>query len=283
MWGHQHQGPPIAARRSHNPFDSTLVVLPVRRGVLLIVLALLAPTAQAGEESDPEVDDARDLRDASLDLLAAWFSADPGGVRFTIKVAALQGDVADHLYFMSFTLHGEQYLATAGYDGDGELRGHVGNPPTTRDIRGIETFEENVADLEARLGKPGYVTGVIPWNALDGLEPGVVLVDIAAGTSLYHRDRGVWEGGIDTRGTDRTYTTERVLLKPGLAKWLAVGGVGLVALAGAGGTAFVIAKRRAAGSGPPPVTVPVQGPPPAARPQTPREPAKPAFNLRPPG
>lgn len=243
------------------------------------MVLLLAPTAHAGDEDDPEVDDARDLRDASLDLLSAWFSPDPDGVRFTIKVAELdEDDAADHLYFIAFTMHGAKYLAGIGYDGDGDLHGHAGDATSLRNARGIETFDDNLDDLDAQGGAPGYLSAVIPWGALDGLEPDVVLVDIAAGTSLFHRERGAWEPSVDARGTDRTYAAKRVLVRPGWAPWLAVGAVAVV-LAGAGGAvAFLVAKKKRAA--PAPVRVPVQAaaPPPSA----PREPPKPRFSLRPP-
>ena len=251
----------------------------MRRGLALaLTVLLLAPMARAGDEADPEVDDARDLRDASLDLLSAWFTADPAGVRFTIKLAGLGDDLADHLYFITFTMHGARYVAAVGYDGDGGLHGHAGESRVLRTARGIETFPHNLADVEVDRGVPGYVTAVIPWGALDGLEPDVVLVDIAAGTSLYHRDRGAWEPSVDARGTDRTYATKRVLLTPGAGAWLAAGAVGVV-LAGAGGaTWYVLARGRRPSDAPAPVRVPVQGPPPPE----PREPVKPRFTLRPP-
>lgn len=255
----------------------------VRRGlqrgiVLTALLALLAPGAVAGDEDDPEVDDARDFRDASLDLLAAWFSPDPSGVRLTIKVAELDEDLEDHVYFASFTLHGERHLAAVGFDGDGGLHGHVGPPPSSPTVRGIETFDDNLADLRVRTGAPGYVSAVIPYDEIDGLEPGAVLVDIVGGTSLYHRDRGIWESNVDVRGTDRTYTVQRVLLDPVATRWI-VGGSAVLALAGLGVVGLVVVKRRRP-SAPPSAPVPVQAPPPP--PPPPREPPKPRFSLRPP-
>lgn len=254
----------------------------MRRGLgIVLTVLLLAPAAEAGDESDPEVDDARDLRDPSLDLLSAWFSADPKGVRFTIKLAGLEDDLADHLYFMSFTLHGARYLAVVGYDDQGDVHGHVGDPPRgARSQGGIETLEDNLLSPEIREGTPGYVTAVIPWNGIDGLEPNVVLLDIAAGTSMYDRARDTLEGSVDTRGTDRTYTTQRVLLPPGAGPWVAVGAAAVV-LAGAGGAvAYLVARKRRSPSVPAPIAVSVQGPAPPRPP--PQEPVKPKFSLRPP-
>ena len=252
--------------------------LGLQRGILVgLLLALLSPGALAGDEDDPEVDDARDFRDPSLDLLAAWFSPDPGGVRLTIKVAELDDELADHVYFASFTLHGERHIAAVGFDEDEDLHGHVGAPPTSPLIRGIETFDDNLVDLGFRTGSPGYVTAIIPYGEIDGLEPGAVLVDIVGGTSLYHRERGVWEANVDVRGTDRTYTVQRVLLTPEATKWIAGGGLAL-ALAGLGVVGLVVVKRRRAAA-PAPVSVPIQAPPP---PPPPREPVKPRFSLRPP-
>ena len=243
------------------------------------MVLLLAPTALAGDEADPEVDDARDLREPGLDLLSAWFGADPDGVRFTIKVAGLdESEAADHLYFITFTMHGAQYVAAIGYDDEGRLRGHAGDVASLRRARGIETLPVNLDALEARPGAPAYLTAVIPWGGLDGLEPRTVLVDIAAGTSLYHRERGAWDRSVDARGTDRTYATTRVLVPPGWGPWLAAGGAGLVLAAGGGVAAYVMLRAKAA---PPPVRVPVQAPVPSAW-RPPRDPPKPRFELRPP-
>jgi hypothetical protein len=204
--------------------------LPLLAAALLLLVA--APTAFAGTEDDPDVVDPADKQDPAADLRSAWLEHDARGIRFTVKVTSAGAQLRDHLYFVAFRARGESVFAAAGFTGAGDLRGYLGSPTDASWGRGgFETVANGgLLDVGFLPGTPAYVTAVVPWGSVEGLEPGVTVVDIRAGTTLYHRaafaqwQGGYWEGGHDSARSDRVLVIEAASVSPVDAwPWMATG------------------------------------------------------------
>jgi hypothetical protein len=176
------------------------VTRPRVRALVLALLAL-APLASAGTEDEPEIVDPSDQEWTPTDLLAAWFTAEEGGVRFHVKT--MDGSMPErypgHVYWVSFRVDATPVDAAVGFGDDGRMRGHLGAFPW--EARAPRSFDKaangGVVDLKAERGRPSTWSGVIPWGAVPGLEPGAMLVDLTAGTSYHDETRGEWRVGLD--------------------------------------------------------------------------------------
>lgn len=182
----------------------------MRRVFALLLAALLAPLASAGTERDPDVPGVPDRDDKTLDFLAAWFESAPDGLVFTVKIASAEKIPVNKLYGVSFTLEGARISAAVVMDEKGQARNHLGAP--NWDSYGVDPpaqLDGPLEDVRFTTGTPAYATARIPWDALAGLGPEKVLVDLAAGTGRYGA------GGyadVDGRETSNTYVIEKTYL-----------------------------------------------------------------------
>lgn len=210
-----------------------------------LVLALLlaaAPVAQAGTESDPDVPGVPDHDDPSLDFLAAWFEPHPDGVKFTVKVASAPRTVRDQFYGVSFQFQGARITAMVALDGDGRTHSDL-RAPGTFSRSGPQGLSGTLEDVHFKPGTPAYASAVIPYEALAGLAPGKVLVDLYGGTGTWSAAGG-WND-VDGRLTSNAFVVKEAPLAARLAgsAGLAIAG-GVFGAAVAGGVALVVMRRR---------------------------------------
>lgn len=217
------------------------------KGLALLALAmLLSPSALAGTEQDPEIDDGRDAVTPSGNLLSAWFTAEAEGLRFTIKIESVRSPQRDMFYLVAFTHDGTRTIAGVGWDDDTRFRSYVGGPEAGRGGFGLETFANGVMEGDFRLGTPAYFTGVIPYGSVDGLEPGATLTSLHAGVTRLDRSQRTWVD-VDPRSTTRTFTIEREpSMLPALSADVAAAAwtVGGAVVGGALGAAAAFGARR---------------------------------------
>lgn len=219
--------------------------------VLSILVLLGLPFAQAGTEADPEVDDLPDQDTKSLDLLAAWLENTWSGVRFTVKVAELKGIPAEKAYYVGFDVDGARHVGYIEFDKEGKAHTIFAKPGFAKQFPNRESYPDTLRDVDVEIGAPGYVTAIIPWGAVTGLEPGAAVADIYAGT-----DNPLASGDFtDIRFTERTFVLERAF--PWVGALATAGGVLVVA---ALATALVVARRRRAS---PPAPPPARAMPPS--------------------
>lgn len=244
------------------------------RAALLAATLLALPLAAAGSESEPDVPGLEDLEDPQLDFLGAWLEPDADGVRFTIKVAALDDATADHYYALAFTYAGDRYVAVVAVDRDGDARTDLRPPNFNRQgVRGPEALAGGLRDVDVRRGEPAYVSATIPYSALPDLRPGKVIIDLGAYAGFYDRSRRAWE---DVDGRD---TTNAYVVQQGGAAGFAqrnvgavVGGAILATGALAAAVALVVAARRRKPRAAAPREVAPAPPPPPREAPPPEEP-----------
>lgn len=244
------------------------------RGGLLAALLLLAPLALAGTPEEPEVADPPDQRDSSLDLLAAWLEAEEDGLRLHVRTVdgSRPAEYPDRLYWVQFRVGGADAFAAVGYGLDGVLRGHLGPSDGPAWARG--GFERvangGVVSLRADLGRPSTFSGVVPWGAVPGLQPGAEVTRIGAGTTLYDRTSGEWLGGVDSARGTGTFVADVPLPPPPLfpilvPRWVLHAVVAGCTLAGAAGGLALGAALRPREEAPAARAVPVRAAPPPGR------------------
>ena len=210
----------------------------MRWAASLVIVALLAPLASAGTEQDPDVPGLPDHSDKTLDFLAAWFESAPDGVVFTVKVSSAEKIPVNKGYIVVFELQGARVVAGVILDDKGQRRSYLG--PTNWNSNGVgapATFEGPLEDVAFRPGTPAYATARIPWDALPGLGPDKVLVDLYGGTVRY--SSGGWSD-VDGRETPNTYIVEKTYLPLAVQRnpaWF-VGGFVLLGVAVAGSIAW---------------------------------------------
>ena len=234
-----------------------------RRPLAALLLALLAaPTALAGTEDQPEITDPRDQEWTPTDLLAAWFVAEKGGLRFHIQT--MDGSMPErypgHVYWVSFTVAGRPVDAAVGFGHDGLMRGHLGTLPwdERRPVSYEKAANGGVVDLRSERGRPSTWSGVIPWGAVEGLEPGATLTDLRAGTSYFDLARGEWRVGLDVASTPRPFVAHPprpllpILVPPWVIPSIVVGLTVLGAAGGLGVLRLLPARREPAAPAPPP-------------------------------
>lgn len=221
----------------------TLAPLVRHTALFLAIFAMLAPAAVAGTELAPDVDDSPDQNDPRLDLLSAWLENEPGGVRFTVKVATIEPNVTDIFYHIGFDMAGASRLAAVQVDGEGRLLSYLGPQGPGSNGEPPEGIANGALDRPSiRPGSPGYATAIIPF------EPGARLDNLSAGVSQYQRTRARW-ADVDFRDTEHAFVVERTVVPSvigtralPIAATLLVFGIGL-----AGGAWF--GMRRAAQRG----------------------------------
>lgn len=203
----------------------------MRSSPVFVLLLILAPLASAGSESDPDVPGIPDHADKTLDFLAAWFESAPDGVVFTIKVASAEKIPVNKGYIVGFELHGAYVIAGVILDDEGRTHSYLG--PSNWNANRVgppSSLAQPLEDVAFETGTPAYATAKIPWDALPGLGPGKVLVDLYGGTVRY--TAGGWSD-VDQRSTSNTYVVEKthvplvVQRNPG---WV-VGGFALLGVA----------------------------------------------------
>lgn len=186
----------------------------MRRLLPWLLLALLAlPSASAGGPADPQIRDPEDRADWSpTDLLAAWFDAEKNGLRFSIQTldGSMPEEFPDHAYWVSFRVEGRTVEAMVGFGDDGVMRGHLG---ALREVlssrRGFDAVANGqVVGLESERGRPSTWSGLIPWGAVEGLEPDAVLTDLAAGTTFYDREAARWRGNLDVARASESFVAK---------------------------------------------------------------------------
>ena len=199
----------------------------------LLALILLSPAALAGTEEDPDVPGIPDHSDKSLDFLAAWFESAPDGVVFTVKVASAEKIPVNKGYVVAFDLQGVHVVAGVILDDKGKTHSYLG--PSNWNRQGVgapATVEGPLQDVSFKPGTPAYASALIPWEALPGLGPDKVLVNLYGGSVIW-TGRG-WDDA-DQRGTSNTYIVEKTYLPLALQRnpgWV-VGGFVVLGLAGA--------------------------------------------------
>lgn len=211
-----------------------------RSPLLFLVLGFALGHAAAGTEIAPEVDDSPDQEDPRLDLLAAWFESEPSGVRFTVKIGAIDDNATDMIYFVSYDSGGARKLAGVGLDANGTRLAYLGPEGPGSNGEPPEAIANGALDRPTtRPGSPGYATAIIP------LEPGARLENVSAGLSQYQRTRALW-ADVDFRGTDNTFTLERTIVPSAIgANAITIAIVaGLVILGISAGTFFGIRRAR---------------------------------------
>lgn len=241
-------------------------VAPAVRNALLLATLFVVPGVFAGSARDPEIQGGGSADDPRLDVVAAWFENTPQGVRFSVQVLAMHAPMPDAAYFVSFVMKGERVFAAVGFDGDARLHSYAGPLPAEDALRGIETFGAPIVKPRFEPGTPARLTAIIPWDAVDALEPGVTLIDLAAGTSIYDRRAQTWSDAVDFATSSETFAVKRVLLEAGAIPYaFAIGGGTLLLAVGA----LVVRRGRAAPAAPDPkppqqaesARVPLQGRP----------------------
>jgi len=216
----------------------------VRRSPILLVLLAIAPVALAGTEVAPDVDDSPDQEDPRLDLLAAWFQNEPGGVRFTVKIATIEQNASDLFYAVGFDMAGASRLAAVELDGTGGALTYLGPQGPGSNGEPPEAIANGALDHpDIRPGSPGYATAVIPF------EPGTRLENLSAGVSQYQRTRARW-ADVDFRQTDHVFVAERTIVPSAIGtRAILIAAIAVVFVAGAAGGAW-FAARRARRNGP---------------------------------
>lgn len=142
----------------------------------LLVGLLLLPGALAGSEAAPEVVDARDQGKATIDLLAAWLENERDGVRVTFKLATVEETPATLTYALGFTINsGSRRVATIAFDAEGGTHTIVERVGYGPDYPGLDTYPDTVRDVEVRPGSPGTISGLVPWGASPGFQPGATM------------------------------------------------------------------------------------------------------------
>lgn len=208
--------------------------------MLLLAALAVAPAAWAGTELAPDVDDHPDQADPRLDLLAAWFEDEPGGVRFTVKVGAIEENATDIFYLVSFDMVGASRLAAVTVDAEGEVLTYLGPQGPGRNGEPPEGIANGALDRPSiRAGSPGYATAILP------LEPGTALGNLSAGVSEYQRERGRW-ADVDFRATENTHVVARTLVPStvGANVWIILAIAGVFALGAAGGAWIGVRRGR---------------------------------------
>lgn len=203
------------------------------------VAILLAPLALAGTEVAPEVDDSPDQEDPRLDLLAAWFENEPGGVRFTVKVATIEENATDLFYTVGFDMTGASRLAAVQIDGEGNELTYLGPQGPGSNGEPPEAIANGALDRPSvRAGSPGYASAILP------VEPGARLENLSAGVSQYQRARARW-ADVDFRQTENVFVAERAFVPSALSsRALPIALFLVIFAAGIAGGAW-IARRRA--------------------------------------
>jgi hypothetical protein len=171
------------------------------RLLALALVALLLPVASAGSEAEPEITDGIDQSDPARDIVAVWFEDAPDGVRFTIKLTALPGPRAGHLYTIAFARGGTREEVAIGFDGSRSLRSSVDTPSGwTSAGGGRARLDDALLDESYVAGAPAYLSATLP-AARFGLEDGDRLNGILATTVYYDEARTEWILGADTTMT----------------------------------------------------------------------------------
>lgn len=233
------------------------------------LLLLLPPLAAAGSEAQPQVESPRDRRDASGDLLAAWISSQPQGLRISIKVADLDARETLHVYGFSLRVDGVMRTPAIGFDQMGRLRTDSGaNPNGWGTPRVAAHVDDALAGATVERGEAEILSATIPWGLYD-LRPGSDVVPVGASASLYDRAAGKWIAPYDTAvaAREEPYRVQaamtnapRDLLPIYVPAWVIPTIVAGLAVGGAlGGGALAYATRAA----PPPAAAPPVRPPPA--------------------
>lgn len=219
-----------------------------RGAVLALALLLLVPLAAAGSEASPEVSDGRDQSKATIDLLALWVESDRDGVRFTMKLATVDESPRGLTYAMGFVVNdGSRRVASIVFDEEGRPHSIVERVGYGPDYPTLDSYPDTVEDVTVRAGSPGYVSGLVPWGASPGLQPGATMQVLYALT-----DDGRTSDGrdyVDIGGSEARVVLERPPLAPGIvAAYVAGGLLAAGALVGVA-VAFVVRRRREAREG----------------------------------
>lgn len=220
---------------------------------LVLLVALLSlhalPGAAAGTEAEPEVRDPSGDASPAYDLEVAWFEATRDGVRFTLRIQQAAQPQRDVLYYAAFTVEGKRWLAGVGYDDDGRLHTYLGAPNVGVGGQGPEMFANGgLEQARHQPGRPTYISAVVPYDSIDGLDSGARMENLSAGVDRVVRGR-TWLVE-DLQNTDSSYTVEAV----GLAALLprareGAGGAapvmlgGLAVAAAVAGGAYAYARR----------------------------------------
>lgn len=193
-------------------------------GLLAVTLLVLLPSASAGSERDPDLSDPVDISASNLDLVAAWFEGEARGLRFSIQTVdgSLPQRYPDCIYWVVFTIRstGQQAAAVVGFGDDGVFRGHLTtgrnsgglddpNTPWTRGIPFEVAANGRLVGLSDDRGRPSTWSAVIPWDALEGFEPGATLTGITIGSTFYDRDLRQWTGAADTARMNGVVVAEK--------------------------------------------------------------------------
>ena len=210
---------------------------------VLVTLILVAAPVRAGSEIDPEVDDHPDFSDGRIDLLAAWFEPALGGTRLTIKMAAANSPPVNHVYYAYFELDGQAHVAALGIDDDSDVRSIFFAPDlgSITSIRSPADFRDDMTGMSFKAGEPAYITGVIPWGVVPGVEPGNTFDDLAAGTAIVQD--GDWDD-LDSREASRDYTLTRLPPSAVVSKYAGAFGLALAAATAGALGAFYYQRRR---------------------------------------
>lgn len=216
------------------------------RAFVVLALLLGAPLAAAGSEARPEVTDGADVPRRSADILALWLEDDPRGVRFTFKLAEIPGPVPRQLYEIGFSIDGRGESVAVGWDRDGRLHSSVDTPNGWGAMP--SRLDDALLDERAQLGAPAYVSAIIPWGAIDGLEPGSTLLGVGGRSTYYDESSSRWVLGYDEAGGGGLLGPRFTLAggEGGLA-WLTSAPIliGALGLCGAGaGWAIHLTRRR---------------------------------------
>lgn len=210
----------------------------------LMALLLFAPLALAGTEKDPDVPGIPDYSDKTLDFLAAWFESAPDGVVFTVKVTSAEKIPVNKGYIVAFDFQGAHLVAGVVLDDKGKTHSYLGPSNWNANRVGApSTMEQPLEDVSFTPGTPAYATAKIPFDALPGLGPDKVLIDLYGGTVRY---TGTGWTDVDQRSTSNTYLVEKAYLPLAVQRnpaWVVAGFV-VLGIAVAGG---IVWYRRRSG------------------------------------
>ena len=208
-------------------------------GLFAVALLLVVPSVSAGSESDPEIDDGRDQREAWKDILAVWFEDHPDGVKFTIKVAALQSPRPGLLYTLEW--NGRHDVAI-GFDGTRALRSSIDTPNGwTPEGGGLGRLDDALKEERYTPGAPAYLSGVIPRERF-GFEDGSVLSRPVATTVFYDAQAGDWILGADIATSRATFVVGASGLFPILVPEWVIPTIVLMCTAGGALGGFAMAR-----------------------------------------
>lgn len=197
----------------------------------------------AGTEAQPEVSDRADQAAARVDILGAWVENEPDGVRFTVKVRGFERLSEEVAFGIGFTVGGDaRRIALILLDEAGGTHTIVDRVGFGDRYGGADEWPNNVRHVTVTRGAPAYVSGVIPWGAVPGFEPGNTMTILYAITD----DETTPTGGrdhVDIAESGRTFPLEARGARATVAVWAPPLALAAAVLVG-GAAGFVLWRRQ---------------------------------------